>query len=660
MLTTKHSATELGLVAVLSMFLAGCAPQGVQTVIVAGTPVVITATPEPVEQPVTNPLIGSGKLDGNGIPPDFFSDIHVRKGFNYCFDWDTFIGDVYQGEAVQAFSVIIPGMLGYDPNGQHYSYDAAKCADELKQAWDGRVWENGFRVQFAYAIGDTTSQTVAEILAENLNRVNEKFVVETLGLPFPAFLAAQQDRRLPAFVSGWIEDIHDPHNWVVPYLTGTKGRLQGMPEDLMAQFQELIDRGLAAAAPSERQAIYYQLNDLVYANAPNILLVLSTGRRYETRTVEGWYYNPIYPGEHYYYALSKSGDEDAPTYVRVTIGDPVSFDPALNYDSAGGDILASTYETLIFYNRQDANSFKPQLASGWTISDDGRTYTFTIRQGVTFHEGGDLTASDAAYSLQRGLLQGGTASPQWLLTEPFFGIGIDDISRLVDPDGNLYDDREGMKAIDPAKLKEACEKVKSATVADDEAGTLTLTLSQPWGPLLATLAQPWGSVMDQEWVAANGGWDGTCDTWQDFYAMTPEADPFTRIINGTGPFKLDHWTEGEQIVLVRNDSYWRTDAIGPLFDGGPTGTAQLAKIVIETVDEWGTRFAIAQAGDADFVLVNPEVRSQMDPLVGEVCKYDAATAGFNCEVVGDGAWRLYRDYPVVLRFDVFFSFDIVK
>ena len=84
-----------------------------------------------------------------------------------------------------------------------------------------------------------------------------------------------------------------------------------------------------------------------------------------------------------------------------------------------------------------------------------------------------------------------------------------------------------------------------------------------------------------------------------------KSDPLTRIMNGTGPFKLDHWTPGEELVLVRNDDYWREPA-------------KLERVVIQSVDEWGTRFAMFQAGDADVVTVNPEDRSQMDELVGSM------------------------------------------
>jgi peptide/nickel transport system substrate-binding protein len=139
---------------------------------------------------------------------------------------------------------------------------------------------------------------------------------------------------------------------------------------------------------------------------------------------------------------------------------------------------------------------------------DGKTVVFKIRQGVKFQNGETMTPSDVAYSLQRGMLQGGTASPQWMYYEAFFGVGTDDVSLLVDPEGNLYDDRENLAKADPATLKAACEKVKAAVVADDAAGTVTLTLAQPWAPLMATLTQTWGSVMNQKWVVENKGWDG--------------------------------------------------------------------------------------------------------------------------------------------------------
>ncbi len=341
--------------------------------------------------------------------------------------------------------------------------------------------------------------------------------------------------------------------------------------------------------------------------------------------------------------------KDPTTLVVVVFGEPETLDPALAYETAGAEIIQNVYEPLIFFKGDQPNEFVPMLAESWTISEDGTTYTFQIRKGVKFHEGGDLTPEDVAYTFQRGLLFGGTHGPQWLLAEPFFGVGIDDISLLVDPEGNLYDDREGMKAADPEKLKAACEKVKEAIVADNDKWTVTMKLAQPWGPFLATIVQSWGSIMDKEWVIEHGGWDGSCDTWQNYYAIPSEEDPFTTIANGTGPFKLDHWTQGQEIVLVRNENYWREPA-------------KLERVVIKKVDEWGTRFAMLQAGDADFVAVPPENRPQVDEMVGERCEFDLQANTYKpcVETDPNKPLRLYIGQPGVTRTDIFLNFKIAE
>jgi len=340
------------------------------------------------------------------------------------------------------------------------------------------------------------------------------------------------------------------------------------------------------------------------------------------------------------------GSADPTTFTIATFGGPETLDPALAYETAGGEIIQNVYETLVFYDGIHTDQFIPMLAESWEISDDGTVYTFNIRSGVKFHEGQDLTASDVAYSFQRGLLFGGYSGPQWLLAEPFFGVGNDDITLIVD-EGASADDREALSANDPAALVAACERVKSAIVADDAAGTVTMTLAQSWGPFIPTIAQSWGSVINQAWAVAQGAWDGSCDTWQNFYAEPSESDPLTTVMNGTGPFVFDHYTNGEELVLTRNDSYWREPA-------------QLERIVWKFVDEWGTRFAMAQAGDADFFAVPAENRSQVDALSGELCEFDLAANEYKpCEVTDDAQpFRLYKGRPGISRTDMFFVFDI--
>jgi len=355
--------------------------------------------------------------------------------------------------------------------------------------------------------------------------------------------------------------------------------------------------------------------------------------------------------------------DDTTVYNIQTFGDPETLDPALNYESAGAGIIQQVYEGLVTYNREKADEYVPQLAEAMPeISEDGLTYTFTIREGITFHEGGELTAEDVAYSFQRGLLQGGYSSPQLLFTEPFLGVGVYDISEVVfadDPDlGTKAGDPTAVQAADPALLAAACEKVQSAIVADGN--TVTFTLANAWAPLISTMAGGWGSIQDKEWVAENGGWDGDCATWQNFYGIASENDPFTSITNGTGPYVLERWTPGEEIVLTANENYWRTEDVGPAWEGGPVGVAALGTINITNVEEWGTRFAALQAGDADVVTVPPENQSQVDPLAGEICEYNFDTRGYDCAASDNaaGTLRLYRGAPTTSRTDLMFTWNI--
>jgi len=363
----------------------------------------------------------------------------------------------------------------------------------------------------------------------------------------------------------------------------------------------------------------------------------------------------------------QSKDPTTFTYLPVS-GDPDTLDPAFDYETTGGQVIQNTYETLIFYNKGDANSFVPQLAievpsqSNGGISADGKTYTFKIRAGVKFHNGDTLTPDDVAFTFQRGLLQGGLSSPQWLLFQPILGVaaspsGNNDITDLVDPSGKLGDNQEAVLLADPAKLLAACQAVTSAIVADDAAGTVTFHLAQPWGPLLATLAAIWGSVSDKKWVGAHGGWDGDCHTWQKFY-QTQSADINQLGIgtneNGTGPYVLDHWTHGKEIVLKAFAGYWRTE---PAWPGGPAGAPGLKTIIIIlNVPKFSERLAAVQAGDADTIDANVSTDwLQEDPLAGETCDQSGACQPGSSP---NGPLRVFKSLAPVSRNDMLFNFKI--
>jgi peptide/nickel transport system substrate-binding protein len=355
--------------------------------------------------------------------------------------------------------------------------------------------------------------------------------------------------------------------------------------------------------------------------------------------------------------------KDPTTWVTLEFGNVDTLDSALAYDSASGEILQQVYDNLVNYKRESVTELVPQLATevpsaaNGGISADGMTYTFKIRSGVKFHNGDPLTPTDVAFTFVRGIMQGGSISPQWLLTEPVLGsTGNNDITDQLDPDGSksLIDNRDALKKEDPAALKALCEKVSSAITGDNAAGTVTFKLAQPWGPFLVTLAGFWGGIQDKAWIGANGGWNGDCATWQDFYAPTSDeqnAKAVGKQENGTGPYILKEWGD-QQITLVSNENYWLTT---PLWEGGPSGAPKLKTVILKYIDEFATRFATFQAGDADSIIAGtPADWTQLDTLEGAtcdtngVCKIDSA----------DKPAVRYVKQAVAARTDAFFNFKI--
>ncbi|MGB8252710.1 MAG: ABC transporter substrate-binding protein, partial [Anaerolineaceae bacterium] len=256
-----------------------------------------------------SPFIGTGSLtSGRGIPTNFFENNHVRKAFNYCMDWDVYIKDFLLGEGTRVpYTLALPGELGYNASDPMYTYDPAKCEAEFKLAEfpEGNVWDTGFYFVATWNTGNTARKTGLEILSASLLAVNGKFNVSVLGMPWAAMLRYYQAGKLPMYMIGWQEDIHDPHNWYSPYLVGTYGINANMPAAVYADFKSFVDRGASATDPAERTAIYKELNAKVFDYAPFINGPLAVGRHYEQRWITGYYYNPLY-GNFYYYELGKN------------------------------------------------------------------------------------------------------------------------------------------------------------------------------------------------------------------------------------------------------------------------------------------------------------------------------------------------------------------
>jgi peptide/nickel transport system substrate-binding protein len=257
--------------------------------------------------PDDNPYIGSGALDGNGIPPDFFADIHVRKAFNYAMDWPALIAEALAGEGLQAKGPIPQGMLGYNSAQPTYSHDPTLSAQEFQQAWGGAVWTEGFSLTIPYNTGNTVRQRAAEILAQNLASINPDFHVAVIGMPWGDMLADRRAGRLPIYIGGWLEDYHHPHNWVHPFLhsQGAYAIGQNFPPALAAQFDAKIEECVVLTDPAAAQACYEEIQNMSYTNAVAMWGYQPLARRYMRTEVRGYCWNPATGYIPLYYGLSK-------------------------------------------------------------------------------------------------------------------------------------------------------------------------------------------------------------------------------------------------------------------------------------------------------------------------------------------------------------------
>jgi len=311
-------------------------------------------------------------------------------------------------------------------------------------------------------------------------------------------------------------------------------------------------------------------------------------------------------------------------------GEQETLDPAWTYETRGSGVETNIYEGMVWPNRTRTDEFIPMLSTAWEVNETGDVWTFLVREGVTFHKGGTLEPHDVAYSVHRALLQDRIDGPHWMTLDAFLGVGgIKDLAMELGGVENFED-------VPADALVETCEMVKAAVVADDEAGTVTYNLNAPTPWFLSMLAQPFlGAVLDMEWMVENGDWDGSCDTWVAFNDPPQQDTILFQEANGTGPYMLDYWTPGEETVLVAYEDYWRTE---PIWEGGPSGVASIKRVVLRDIPEWGTRLAMFEAGDADFIRVDAQYRAVLAPYIGLQCQGDGT-----CEEVGDGYVRAYTD-----------------
>lgn len=347
--------------------------------------------------------------------------------------------------------------------------------------------------------------------------------------------------------------------------------------------------------------------------------------------------------------------DDPGHYHDIVENGPLTLDPALAADSASRQLIQNVVEPLLLPHPDQPATLLPILATRWLTSENGLTYTFLIRQGVSFSNGNELTAADVAYTFQRGLLQSAPGGPFTHLLDPLLGYTSGDITEEIES-GLYAGDRDALLASAPARdLRAICEKVKAAIVADDAAGTVTFTLARRWAAFPAALSQPWTGILDSEWAAAQGAWDGSCQTWGAWYAPASDESLLATKIMGTGPYILDHWTPGVEYALVRNRDYWQQTA-SRTPDGGPVTTPSIGIVTVRQEADLDARWQALRTGSVESAELPPATQPLVAPYVGEICTW--LTGRCRPTENADGLLRQFSDLTLPNRHALFFNFEI--
>ena len=230
----------------------------------------------------------------------------------------------------------------------------------------------------------------------------------------------------------------------------------------------------------------------------------------------------------------------ADTLIQAwAIDDVISLDPAEVFEFTASEVLGNSYQPLVGYDPADVTDVFGVIAESWEVSEDGKTFTFTIRDGLQFASGNPITAEDAVFSLVRAVKL--DKSPAFILTQ--FGLNADNVEQMVRQTGDM---------------------------------TFEFEMDQAYAPtlLLYCLTATVGFVVDKQLVMeheANG--DYGYDWLKTNYA-------------GSGEFVIREWRANEVIVLERNENF--------------SGDAPaMARVIYRHIPEAATQRLLLEQGDID-------------------------------------------------------------
>ena len=213
--------------------------------------------------------LGSGKLDGQGIPSNFFNDINVRKAFAASMDYKAIVGDILQGNGAQQNTVLIQGLPGYSKQQATYRFNKGLATQLFKNAHGGQVWTNGFSLPVFFNRGNSTRQRTLELLKKNIESLNPKFKIDVRELPFSEINAKAAKNQMTVWFSGWQADFPNTHTFAQPFLASA-GLYARNINYKNPKADALIDEAVAETNLTKQTSLYRTISQIGFADVPFI------------------------------------------------------------------------------------------------------------------------------------------------------------------------------------------------------------------------------------------------------------------------------------------------------------------------------------------------------------------------------------------------------
>ena len=235
--------------------------------------------------------LGSGKLDGKGIPANFFSDVNVRRCFAHVYDAETIIKEAFLGKGYLPTMALPRDFLGYDASVPAPAFDLERAKKECQAAWKGAVWKNGFTIRAEYSGGRVP--TTVQMLQTNLAKINPKFKFTPQRIQSSESIK-WQDGKGSIFGSGWLPDYLDTDNFMYS-IYHSSGYYSTYTNFKDKQIDAWIDAARQTDDAKVREGLYKQVGRRAAALQPLILLAESANYAILSASIKGYKenYNPM-------------------------------------------------------------------------------------------------------------------------------------------------------------------------------------------------------------------------------------------------------------------------------------------------------------------------------------------------------------------------------